>query len=56
VPINRRFPLAELLGTLRGYSGISRRHPVFFEYILIAGVNDAPENARRLVSLLEESS
>jgi 23S rRNA (adenine2503-C2)-methyltransferase len=54
VPINRRFPLAELLGTLRGLPGISQRHPVFFEYTLIEGVNDAPEDARRLVSLLRE--
>jgi 23S rRNA (adenine2503-C2)-methyltransferase len=52
VPINRRFPLAELLGTLRRLPAISRRHPVFFEYTLIEGVNDAPEDARRLVSLL----
>ena len=54
VPINRRFPLAELLGTLRRLPGISRRHPVFFEYTLIEGVNDAPEDARRLVRLLRE--
>ena len=54
VPINRRFPLAELLGTLQRVPGISRRHPVFFEYTLIEGVNDAPEDARRLVRLLRE--
>jgi len=54
VPINRHFPLAELLGTLRGLPGISPRHPVFFEYTLIEGVNDAPEDARRLVRLLRE--
>jgi 23S rRNA (adenine2503-C2)-methyltransferase len=54
VPINRRFPLAELLGTLRGLPGLSQRHPVFFEYTLIEGVNDAPEDARRLVRLLRE--
>jgi 23S rRNA (adenine2503-C2)-methyltransferase len=52
VPVNRRFPLAELLGTLRRLPTLSRRHPVFFEYTLIEGVNDAPEDARRLVSLL----
>jgi 23S rRNA (adenine2503-C2)-methyltransferase len=52
VPINRRFPLAELLGTLRSLPAISPRHPVFFEYTLVEGVNDAPEDARRLVSLL----
>jgi len=52
VPINRRFPIAELMATLRGLPGLSRRRPVFFEYILIEGVNDAPEDARRLVELL----
>ena len=52
VPVNRRFPLAELLGTLRRQPAISPRHPVFFEYTLIAGVNDAPEDAQRLVRLL----
>jgi len=52
VPLNRRYPLAELLGTLRRLPAISPRHPVFFEYTLIEGLNDAPEDARRLVSLL----
>ena len=52
VPINRRYPLAVLLDTLRGLPGISQRRPVFFEYTLIEGVNDAPEDAGRLVSLL----
>jgi 23S rRNA (adenine2503-C2)-methyltransferase len=52
VPLNRRFPLAVLLGTLRELPGLSRRRPVFFEYTLLAGVNDAVEDARRLVSLL----
>ena len=53
VPLNRRFPLEVLLGTLRGLPGLSRRRPVFFEYTLLAGVNDAVEDARRLVRLLQ---
>ncbi len=52
VPLNRRFPLAELVTTLRELPRLSRRHPVFFEYTLIAGVNDAPEDARQVVRLL----
>jgi len=52
VPLNKRFPLAELLGALRRIPQLSRRHPVFFEYTLMAGVNDAVEDARRLVVLL----
>ena len=52
VPINRRFPLADLLGTLRSLDVITARRPVFFEYTLIAGVNDSPEDARRIPGLL----
>jgi len=52
VPLNRRFPLAQLLGELRANPHFSRRHPVFFEYTMIAGRNDAQEDALRLVQLL----
>jgi 23S rRNA (adenine2503-C2)-methyltransferase len=52
VPINRRFPLAVLLGRLRELDSITPRRPVFFEYTLIAGVNDSAEDARRLTPLL----
>ncbi|MFQ5417988.1 MAG: 23S rRNA (adenine(2503)-C(2))-methyltransferase RlmN [Myxococcota bacterium] len=53
VPLNRRFPLAALLGRLRSLDAITRRRPVFFEYTLIDGVNDSPQDARRLAPLLE---
>ena len=52
VPLNRRFPLEALLGTLRALPGVTRRRPVFFEYTLIEGVNDSPEDAERLPGLL----
>jgi 23S rRNA (adenine2503-C2)-methyltransferase len=52
VPLNRRYPLEVLLGTLRAVPSLSRRRPVFFEYTLMEGVNDAPEDARRLVRIL----
>jgi 23S rRNA (adenine2503-C2)-methyltransferase len=52
VPLNRRFPLRVLLGTLRELDCITKQRPVFFEYALIAGVNDAPTDARRLAPLL----
>lgn len=52
VPLNRRFPIAELLGCLRTEKLVSPRRPVFFEYTLIAGVNDSAEDARRLPQLL----
>jgi 23S rRNA (adenine2503-C2)-methyltransferase len=52
VAINRHFPLGELLRSLRENDLISPRRPVFFEYVLVDGVNDSPEDARRLPGLL----
>ena len=52
VPLNRHFPLGVLMQTLRELPQISRRHPVFFEYTLIDGVNDSLEDARQVVRLL----
>jgi 23S rRNA (adenine2503-C2)-methyltransferase len=52
VPLNRKFPLAVLLDALRRDELITPRRPVFFEYTLLAGVNDSPEDARRLPRLL----
>ncbi|MCG8589837.1 MAG: 23S rRNA (adenine(2503)-C(2))-methyltransferase RlmN [Proteobacteria bacterium] len=52
VPLNRRFPLADLIATLRELDGVSPRRPVFFEYTLIDGVNDSERDAERLVALL----
>ncbi|MEE2673441.1 MAG: 23S rRNA (adenine(2503)-C(2))-methyltransferase RlmN [Myxococcota bacterium] len=52
VPLNRRFPIAELLDCLRNEELVSARRPVFFEYTLMEGVNDSPDDARRLPELL----
>ena len=52
VPVNRRFPLAVLFETLRALPEISIRRPVFFEYTLMQGVNDAAVDASRLVRLV----
>jgi len=52
VPLNRRYPIAELLDELRRIEHVNTRRPVFFEYTLIAGVNDSPEDAARLAPLL----
>ena len=48
MPLNRRYPLAELLAALRALPAVTPRRPVFFEYTLIAGVNDSAEDANRL--------
>jgi 23S rRNA (adenine2503-C2)-methyltransferase len=52
VPLNRRFPIAELLAALRALPEITPRRPVFFEYTLIEGVNDAVPDAQRLARLV----
>ena len=52
VPLNPRYPLAVLLGSLRELATVTQRRPVFFEYTLIEGVNDSPEDAARLPGLL----
>lgn len=53
VPINRRYPIAELLDACRHYQhGLGERRAVTFEYTLIANVNDSIEQARHLAVLL----
>ncbi|NJD69358.1 MAG: 23S rRNA (adenine(2503)-C(2))-methyltransferase RlmN [candidate division NC10 bacterium] len=51
VPINRRYPVKELMAALRAYPLPPRRR-ITFEYVLIDRVNDRPEDARELVRLL----
>ena len=51
VPVNRKYPLNELLEAVRYYTRQSRRQ-VTFEYILIAGFNDSEQDAGRLIGLL----
>ena len=52
IPINKRWPLAELLETCREYSAIKRAR-VFFAWTLIGGVNDSDDHAQRLAKLLK---
>jgi len=54
VPLGLRYPLDALLGALRESPRVTKRRPVLFEYTLIDGVNDAPEDARRLRPLLAD--
>lgn len=51
MPINRRFPIAELLGALREFP-LEKRRRITFEYVLLAGVNDTDDDAARLARLL----
>jgi 23S rRNA (adenine2503-C2)-methyltransferase len=51
IPINRKWNIAALLESCRSFP-LERRRRITFEYVLIDGVNDSPEDARRLVELL----
>jgi 23S rRNA (adenine2503-C2)-methyltransferase len=51
VPINRKYGLKELLDACRRFP-VKRRERITFEYVMLNGVNDTPEDARRLVKLL----
>jgi 23S rRNA (adenine2503-C2)-methyltransferase len=51
VPVNRRYSLDELIAALRRFP-LAHRRRITFEYVLLDGVNDTPEDARRLVRLL----
>ena len=50
-PINRKYPLAQLLDACRRFP-LKRRNRITFEYVLLDGVNDTPEDALRLAALL----
>ena len=52
VPINRRYPIAELMAAIRAYPGLSNAKRVTFEYVMLKGVNDAPADAKALVKLI----
>ncbi|MGA8401486.1 MAG: 23S rRNA (adenine(2503)-C(2))-methyltransferase RlmN [Stellaceae bacterium] len=52
VPLNRKYPLAELLAACRAYPGSSNARRITFEYVMLKGVNDSPVEARELVRLL----
>jgi len=53
VPLNRKFPLQALLTLLRESPFVTRQRPVFFEYTLLAAVNDSVEDARRLIRIAQ---
>lgn len=53
VPINRKWPIAELLDACRNYPGTSNAKRVTFEYVMLKGVNDSDAEARELVRLLK---
>jgi len=52
VPLNRKYPIAELLDACRSYPGASNARRITFEYVMLKGVNDSAAEARELVRLL----
>ena len=54
VPINRKYPLAELMEACKRYLPAAPRDFITFEYCMLDGVNDSPEHARELIALVRE--
>ena len=54
VPLNKKYPIAELLEACARYQVAAPRDFITFEYCMLDGVNDQPEHARQLVALMQE--
>lgn len=54
VPLNRKYPIKELMAACSRYASDKHKRSVTFEYTLIDGVNDHPEHAQKLVKLLRK--
>ncbi|PLX38305.1 MAG: 23S rRNA (adenine(2503)-C(2))-methyltransferase RlmN [Hyphomicrobiales bacterium] len=53
VPINKKYPIKELLDACRAYPGLSNARRITFEYVMLKGINDSPADALELVRLLK---
>ena len=53
VPLNRKYPIRELLDACRNYPGVSNARRITFEYVMLKGINDSIEDAKALVRLLK---
>ena len=53
VPLNRKYPLRELLDACRNYPGVSNARRITFEYVMLKGINDSLADARALVRLVK---
>jgi len=52
VPVNKKYPLKELMRVCKKYFGKGSRRKISFEYVLLKDINDTPEHAKQLVKLL----
>ncbi|MEP3629117.1 MAG: 23S rRNA (adenine(2503)-C(2))-methyltransferase RlmN [Hyphomicrobiales bacterium] len=53
VPINKKYPIKELLDACRNYPGVSNARRITFEYVMLKGVNDSLDDAKALVKMLK---
>ena len=53
VPINKKYPIKELLDACRKYPGVNNARRITFEYVMLKGLNDSIDDARALVELME---
>ena len=53
VPLNRKYPLSELLDACRNYPGLSNARRITFEYVMLKGINDSLADAKALVRLVK---
>ncbi len=54
VPINKKYPLAQLMALCKRYFKNEPRRKVTFEYVMLKGINDQPEHANQLIKLLKD--
>ena len=52
VPLNKKYPIAELMAACRAYPGLSNARRITFEYVMLKGVNDSIADAKALVKLV----
>jgi 23S rRNA (adenine2503-C2)-methyltransferase len=52
VPINKKYPIAELMDACRNYPGLTNARRITFEYVMLKGVNDSQADARALIKLI----
>ncbi|PHR57183.1 MAG: 23S rRNA (adenine(2503)-C(2))-methyltransferase RlmN [Robiginitomaculum sp.] len=53
MPINKKYPLADLMEACRNYPGLSNSRRITFEYVMLKDMNDSPKHAKELIRLLE---
>jgi 23S rRNA (adenine2503-C2)-methyltransferase len=53
VPLNKKYPLDQLMAAIRAYPGLGNAKRVTFEFVMLRGVNDSREEARALVKLIQ---